>query len=434
MSAPKTGHWHVHDILQHGSKIVMSSSRPMVLNVVTASCTVRALQGQLPYLRDRGFDVVVISSAGKNLEAASVEGVTTIEMPMARDIAVLSDLVTLWCLYRVMRALRPTITNVGTPKAGLLGGIAAWLSGVPCRFFTLRGLRFETTKGLMRWILVGADHLSCRLAHRVVCVSKSLRDKALASGLTSPEKAVVLGSGSSNGVDVSHFETTPLMTGRAPELRSKLGIPSLAPVVGFVGRLTRDKGIPELVKAFLQLSHQFPDLRLLLLGLFEDEDPLPGEIRKCLQEHRHVILAGLIDDPAPYYAAMDVLVLPSHREGLPNVVLEANAAGIPVAAARATGTVDVVIHGETGLLFPVGDGAGLAEAVRMLLTDKVLAAKLAQGARDRVLREFRQEQVWEALSQEYLRFLRTRGLPLPMTHRQKGAVERPFGNITSETY
>jgi glycosyltransferase involved in cell wall biosynthesis len=382
------------------------------------------MQGQLPYLRDRGFDVVVISSAGKHLDrAAGVEGVTTIQMPMARKIAALSDLVTLWRLYRVMRVLRPTITNVGTPKAGLLGGIAAWLSGVPCRFYTLRGLRFETTKGLMRWILVGADHWSCRLAHRVVCVSKSLRDKAIASRLTSCERAVVFGSGSSNGVDVSHFEPTPHKARRAGELQSKLGIPPLAPVVGFVGRLTRDKGVPELVKAFLRLSNQFPDLRLLLLGSFEDEDPLPSEIRKCLQEHRHVILPGLIDDPAPYYSLMDVLVLPSHREGFPNVVLEANAAGIPVAAARATGSVDAVIHGETGLLFPVGDVAGLAATVRMLLTDKRLAAKLTHAARDRVLREFRQEQVWEALYHEYLRLLRRRGLPLPAQYRRKGAAD-----------
>jgi glycosyltransferase involved in cell wall biosynthesis len=397
----------------------MSSGRPLVLNVLTSSVTVRALKGQLPYLRDRGFDVVVISSAGKNLDhAASAEGVTTIEMPIARKILPLSDLVTLWRLFRVMRRLRPTITNVGTPKAGLLGGITAWLSGVPCRVYTLRGLRFETTKGLAKLILVGADYLSCRLAQRVICVSKSLYDKAIASGLTSREKAVVFGSGSSNGVDVSHFEPTPQLTKRAADLRSKLGIPSLAPVVGFIGRLTRDKGVPELLKAFFELSKEFPELRLLLLGLFEDEDPLPSEIRKCLEEHRHVILPGLIDDPAPYYHLMSVFVLPSHREGLPNVILEANAAGIPVAAARATGTIDAVIHGETGLLFPVGDVAGLAEALRRLLTDKALATKLTQGARDRVLREFRQERVWEALSHEYLTLLRTKGLPLPMTHRR----------------
>jgi glycosyltransferase involved in cell wall biosynthesis len=415
-------------MLNDAAKMSARLGRPIVLNVVTSSCTVRAMQGQLEYLRDKGFDVMVISPAGKQLDqAARIEGVRTIELAMTRKIAPLSDLLTLWHLCCIMRTLRPTITNVGTPKAGLLAGLAAWLSRVPCRFYTLRGLRFETTKGLMRRILVAADRLSCRFAHRVICVSKSVRDKAIASGLTSQERAVVFGSGSSNGVDVSHFEPTPEITRRTSELRSELGIPSQARVVGFVGRLTCDKGIPELAEAFLRLSDEFPNLRLLLLGPFEDEDPLPVETRRCLQTHRRVICRGLIDDPAPYYPLMDVLVLPSHREGLPNVVLEAQAAGIPVVAARVTGNVDAVVHGKTGLLFSVGDVAALTEAVARLISDKALAGKLAHAGRDRIKHEFRQEQVWEALHREYLRLLRNRGLPLPMISRRERVADLMVG-------
>jgi len=381
------------------------------------------MQGQLQYLRDNGFDAMVISPAGKQLEqAACIEGVSAIEVPMVRKIAPLSDLVTLWRLWCIMRALRPTITNVGTPKAGLLAGFAAWLSRVPCRFYTLRGLRFETTKGLTRRILVCADRLSCRLAHRVICVSKSVRDKAIASGLAGRERTVVFGSGSSNGVDVSHFEPTPKMTRHAAELRSELGIPWHAPVVGFVGRLTRDKGVPELAEAFLRLSEAFPNLRLLLLGPFEDEDPLPVETRRFLQTHPNVISRGLIDDPAPYYPLMDVLVLPSHREGLPNVLLEAQAAGIPVVAAGATGNVDAVIHGETGLLFPVGDIGALAERVTRLFSDRALANKLALAGQDRIKREFRQVDVWEGLRQEYLGLLQMRGLPSPVNSISKASA------------
>lgn len=390
-------------------------SRPGVLNVVTSSLTVRLMQGQLQYLRDKGFDVTVVSPAGKHLDqVAGIEGVRVIEMPMSRRISPLSDLKALWHLWRIMRALRPVVTNVGTPKAGLLGGIAAWLNRVPCRFYTLRGLRFETTKGLMRRILVCAERLACVFAHRVICVSQSLRDKAIDSGLTRSERTVVFGSGSSNGVDASRFAPTPETVKRAAALRCELGIPSLAPVVGFAGRLTRDKGIPELVEAFLQLGEQFPDLRLLLLGRFEDEDPLPVETRRCLETHRHVILAGSIEDTALYYALMNVLVLPSHREGLSNVVLEAQAAGVPVVAARATGAEDAVVDGETGLLFPVGDVAALAKAVAKLISDRALARKLGHAGQERVKREFRQEQIWEALCQEYLSVLQTKDLPLPV--------------------
>jgi glycosyltransferase involved in cell wall biosynthesis len=167
------------------------------------------------------------------------------------------------------------------------------------------------------------------------------------------------------------------------------------------------------MEAFLQLIHFFPDLRLLLVGRFENEDPLPRETRQSLEAHPAVIYAGAVEEMALYYAVMDVLVLPSHREGLPNVVLEAQAAGKPVVAARATGIVDVVVDGETGLLFPIGDVAALVEAIARVARDKDLASKLGRAGQERVKREFRQEQVWGALYQEYLKPLQTRNLPLP---------------------
>jgi glycosyltransferase involved in cell wall biosynthesis len=302
---------------------------------------------------------------------------------------------------------------VGTPKAGLLGGFAAWLNRVPCRLYTLHGLRFETTKGLRRRLLVYAERLACRFAHRVICVSQSVRDKAIASGLTRQERTVVFGSGSCNGVDASRFAATPEMMRRAAALRRRLGIPARAPVVLFVGRLTCDKGIPELTEGFLRLVKQFPDLRLLIVGCFEDEDQLPDDIRRCLETHSHVIFVGAVQNTAPYYAIADVLALPSHREGLPTVVLEAQAAGKPVVGAAATGIVDVVADGETGLLFPVGDAAALAKALARLITDKALTAKLGRAGQERIKREFRQEQIWEALYREYLQLLEERELPLP---------------------
>jgi len=398
--------------MRDNTNTTANSIRPTLLNVVSSPLMVRLLQGQLQYLEGKGFNVVIISPAGKQLdEMARSEGVRAIELTMARKIAPLSDLVSLFRLCRITRAIRPLVTNVSTPKAGLLGGFAAWVNRVPCRYYTLRGLRFETTTGLKRRLLVLAERLACCFAHRVICVSKSVRESAIASGLTSPERAVVFGSGSSNGVDASRFAPTPKVMKRAAMLRSKFGILPRTPVVGFVGRLTRDKGIPELTEAFLRLGSQFPGLRLLLLGPFEDEDPLPAKTRRCLETHGNVILAGLVEDTAACYALMDVFVLPSHREGLPNAVLEAQAAGIPVVAARATGVVDAVVDGETGLLFPVGDAMALADAVARLLGDKALASKLGHAAKERIKREFRQEQIWKALYQEYVRFLQIKELP-----------------------
>jgi len=388
-------------------------ARPRLVIAVNSAIAVGFLQGQLEFFQDRGLDVTVLCPERRKdeWEVARPHEVPIIEVPMEREIAPIQDLVSFWRLWRIMRVLRPTLTNVGTPKAGLLGGLSAWLNRVPCRFYTLHGLRFETTKGLRRKLLIYAERLACRLAHRVVCVSQSVREKAIASGLTNQERTVVFGAGSCNGVDASRFAATPEMMRRAADLRRQLGIPVPAPVVLFVGRLTCDKGIPELMKAFLHLSSQFPELRLLLVGCFEDGDPLPVETRKSLETHSRVIFAGAARDTAPYYAMADVLVLPSHREGLPTVVLEAQAAGKPVVGASATGIVDLVTEGETGLLFPVGDVTALAKALAKLISDKGLATKLGLAGQEQVQRDFRQEQIWQALHREYLEVLQWKESP-----------------------
>src|SRR5258707_7094371 len=374
-------------------------ARPRLVIAVNSAIAVGFLQGQLQFFRDKGFDVTVLCPERRKdeWEVARAEGIPTIEVPMEREIAPFRDLASLWRLWRIMRRLRPTITNVGTPKAGLLGGFAAWWNRVPCRFYTLHGLRFETAKGLRRRLLIFAERLACRFAHRVICVSHSVREKAIAYGLIDRDQALILGAGSCNGVDVACYVPTPDRIRRAAELRESFKIPDGAPVILFVGRFTSDKGISELTRAFLLLEKQFPEMRLLLVGSFEDGDPLPQEIRNRLETHERVILSGPVSDPAPYYAISDVLVLPSHREGLPTVVLEAHAAGKAVIGASVTGIVDLVVHGQTGLLFPVGSVSALADAIAMLVTNKKLAAKLGQAGQAQVMRDFRHDDIWDGM-------------------------------------
>lgn len=383
------------------------SNRPRLVIAVNSSIALGFLQGQPEYFQNSGFDVTVLRPEKRSgeWEVPRPDGVRVLEVPMEREISPVRDIRSICHLWGILRTLRPTVTNVGTPKAGLLGGFAAWLNRVPCRFYTLHGLRFETTTGLRRKLLILAERLACRFAHRVVCVSHSVREKAIASGLVDRERALIFGAGSCNGVDVARFAPTQQRIWRAAELRRQFGIPADAPVALFVGRLTTDKGIAELVEAFLQLENRIPNLRLLLVGSFEDGDPLPEDIRKRLETHDRVILAGPVNDTAPYYAMADVLVLPSHREGLPTVVLEAHAAGKPVIGAAATGIVDLLVDGETGLLFPVGDVSSLANAIARLIEDKALARKLADAGRDQVKRKFRQELIWAALRREYLKVL-----------------------------
>jgi len=327
---------------------------------------------------------------------------------MEREISPFKDLLSLVRLYTILRRLRPAIVNAGTPKAGLLGMIAACAAGVPARVYVLHGLRLETTSGLKRLVLGVAERCAATLAHSVICCSESLRHLYVTLGLTTEAKARVLGEGSANGVDIDEFTVTPERRDRAREWRARFGIPDGAPVVGFVGRLTRDKGVPELVDAFNQILPRFPNARLLMVGDFEQGDPVPECYVKQLRSHPRVIITGYVSDPALYYPIMDILALPSHREGLGIAVLEAAVAEIPAVAFRVTGSVDAVSNGVTGTLVPFGDVDAFARAAQRYLSDDTLRREHGQAGRERVMRHFCPEMIWEALAEEYARLLKSR--------------------------
>jgi glycosyltransferase involved in cell wall biosynthesis len=373
------------------------------------------MRGQLCFLREAGFDVTVVTAPGPELDDTGVrENVRVIGIPMVREMAPLQDLLSLWRLWRAIRRLRPDVINAGTPKAGLLMGIAAWLSRVPCRIYTLHGLRLETTRGLERKILWFCELLACACAHRVISVSESLRQEAVRIGIVRVDRIKVLASGSCNGVDVTRFAPCEKLSDRAAALRRKWNIPRDSRVLGFVGRFTRDKGIAELIKAYDILRLGFPELRLLLVGDFESGDPISPDLRHRVETDPRIIRPGFVRDIEAYYHLMSILVLPTYREGLGNAILEAHAAGKPAVATRATGVVDAIVDGATGLMVPVGDSEALAEACACLLSDPDLAAAMGRAGRERVLREFRQEAVWKALLQEYLELLSEKGLPLAL--------------------
>ncbi|MGH9492099.1 MAG: glycosyltransferase family 4 protein, partial [Terriglobales bacterium] len=346
------------------------AGRPRVLHAVTASVSLGLMRGQLRYLREAGFEVAAVSAPGEQLEALrEAEGVPGFDVPMERGVALLVDPVSLWKLWQLMRRFRPLMTNVGTTKAGLLAGLAARWADVPCRVYTLRGLRFETATGFKRRVMKLLEKIACDSAHLVICVSESVRRNAVEQGLVDAKRALVLGHGSSNGVDAARFAPSEERRRQAQALRGQLGIPHDAPVIGFVGRINRDKGIPELVRAFARLRLSHPAVRLLLLGDFESLDPMPHDTRGMLDTDDHILCPGHVQDIAPYYHLMDVVCLPSHREGFPNVVLEAQAAARPVVATGVTGCSDAIEHGVTGLLVPPNDLNALTDALERMLTD-----------------------------------------------------------------
>ncbi|HZR58093.1 MAG TPA: sugar transferase [Terriglobales bacterium] len=368
------------------SKILFAVTSPLACTFYNA--------GLLKYLRTAGFEPTLLSSPGANLITVSQhEGAHSIAVPMEREIAPLQDLVSLWRLYRTIRSVRPTIVDASTPKAGLLTGIAAWLARVRCRVYTLRGLRLETATGLKRAVLWAAEWIACACSDRVVCVSPSLRERTIGLKLVSPNKVTVLGKGS-GGVDVHRFTPDNRNSETTDILRKRLCIPRDAPVIGFVGRFVKDKGIRQLVEAAQEIRKSRPELRLLLVGDFEQGDPVEPAIRRFIETAPEVTRPGFVADTAPYYGLMDVLVLPTYREGFPGVPLEAQASGVPVVTTMATGARDSVIDGETGILVPVGDAKALAAAIDRLLTDTQLRESMGRAGRMRMQQDFRPEVIW----------------------------------------
>jgi glycosyltransferase involved in cell wall biosynthesis len=382
----------------------LSNKSHSIVVGVTSSHTCVVLRGRLRALREAGFQVTLVASPGELLDStAASEGVESITISMQRQIAPIADLVSLFRLWRLMRRLKPDMVEFSTPKAGLLGTMAAWLCGVPRRVYMLRGLKLETTTGFKRRILLWAERLAAAGAHVVLCNSNSLRTEALALGVAPAAKLLLLGDGSSNGVDMDRYSPG------ASNVRERYGLPQDAHVVGFVGRLTRDKGLPELIEAFDAILRAEPMAHLLLVGWYDaSEDSLDDDVRGRIESHSRIHITGFVNGTAPFYRAMDVMVLPTWREGFPNVVLEAAATGIPVVTKQSTGSRDSVVPEVTGLLIPPGYPEAISEAVLKLLRDPERRKRMGHAARAWVLEHFIDEQVLGRTANYYKSLL-----PLP---------------------
>lgn len=375
--------------------------RPRILLGVTADLSLTLMRGFPEYLQNRGWDVHVVCAPGPALRAlGTVPGLTVHPLEMARQPSPGQDLRSLIAWVRLLRRVRPDVISVGTPKAGLLGGIAGFLTRVPRRVYLLRGLRLETSAGLQRRIFSMLERVSMGAAHEVVSVSDSLRRRVIELGLVRGSKVRVLGHGSSNGVDVSAFAPAAFGPDEIAELSAELGIVSNVPVIGFVGRLSTDKGLKVLAEARQILTDRGVDHQLLVVGGIDEgeDESLLDTIRSA---GREMIGTGHVNDTRRYFQLMDILCLPTYREGFPNVVLESAAAGVPTVTTDATGAIDSVVAGTTGLIVAVGSALELADALETLIRDASLRTLMGAAALRHVSENFMRADVWDRTSAYY---------------------------------
>jgi glycosyltransferase involved in cell wall biosynthesis len=386
-----------------------------LVHVFTVGDSLMFVRGQVGWMRERGIETSVVTSPGPLLdEFAAREGVPAAGVEMPRSVTPLRDLGALRRLVAVLRRVRPHIVHAHTPKGGLLGMAAARLAGVPVRVYHMRGLPMLSATGARRRLLRATERASCALAQRVICVSRSVRDVAVAEGIVPAGKVRVLLGGSGNGVDArGRFDGDADGAEARAALRAELGIPADAFVVGFVGRLVADKGVVELAEAWARVREALPGAHLLAVGPWEPQDPVPGAVRERLEADPRAHLPGRRPDVPALYRAMDVVALPTYREGFPNVLLEAAAMRLPAVATAVPGCVDALVDGVTGTLVPARDAGALADALLRYARDPELARRHGAQGRERVLREFAQERLWEELLAEYRALLDRAGQALP---------------------
>jgi len=333
-----------------------------VLHIVSVSFSLRYFVGnQFHYFKEKGYEFHVACSDSPEFIALSREfSFTPFPVPILRSINPLQDIKSIYTLYRYIRREQFDIVIAHSPKGGLIGILAAYLARVPKRVFFRHGLVFETVTGLKKHLLINIERLIGFCATSIVNVSPSITRVSDRLHLNASSKNRLLGKGTCNGIDITKF-------------KPRSGYKDTTVItIGFVGRLSKDKGLIDLIDAWKLLCKEYKAIQLLLVGPMDERDPLPHSTLKQLQIDPTIEYVGGVDDTALYYNKMDIFVLPSYREGFPTVTLEASASGLPVVTTKVTGCIDSIVENVTGI-FAENNAYSLYEKIKIYIEDQEMA-------------------------------------------------------------
>lgn len=355
------------------------------------------LKGQLKYL-SKHFNITAVSSPGELLDkVAERENISVVGIKIKREISIFNDLISLCKLYLLFKKEKPDLVHSFTPKSSLLSMLAAWMAKVPHRYYSVTGLRFEGCTGMLRWVLVNMERVSCYFATNVIPEGNGVKEKLIQNAITKKPLHIIL-NGSINGIDLHYFSKNNYNK----NYRKSLNINDNDIVFCFIGRLVGDKGINELVQVFHCLNYNHPNSKLLLVGPFENNlDPLRQETYQLLNSNKSILQTGFQEDVRPYLNSSDIFVFPSYREGFPNVVLQAGAMELPCIVTDINGCNEIVKNGINGIIIPSKNTEALHEAMTELLLNSNKRSRMSAVARNMVETRFDQKLLWEALLSEY---------------------------------
>ena len=368
-----------------------------ILIAISDSFCANFIKGQGRYLKEQGHEVVIVSGPGIEVDRLEeTEKVRVIRVNFAREISPFKDLLALKEVVKIIRIEKPDVINAGNPKTGFLFSLAHVLFPKIPLIFTLRGVRSDTLFGIKKRIVKFTEYLSCNLADKVIAISPSLRDHAINIKIAKKDKCVVLSKGSSNGIDLNHYSLNSNIEESASTLLTEYELDESVFKLLFVGRLTKDKGVEELIDAFDKCIELGANMKLILVGPIEMQDPLQEDYYTKLKDNKDILYLGKQLDVRPLYALADSLVLYSYREGFGNVVIESASFGVPTIVADIPGLRDTTVHMETGLVIRPRSVESLTEALMYLYKNRSQAKIMGEKGKDRIHAFFANEIVWSA--------------------------------------
>lgn len=362
----------------------------------------KLLSGQMRFM-SAYYDVIAVSAEKEHLEKIGIkENVKTFHLEMTRKITPVSDLKALLRLYLYLRKEKPAIVHSHTPKAGLIGMMAARLAGVPYRLHTVAGLPLLETVGFKRKLLDFVEKITYACATKIYPNSKGLADIILENNYCKKQKIKVIANGSSNGIDTDFFDPNLFTEEQKTVVRNELKIADSDFVFVFVGRLVKDKGLNEMVKAFEALQQKYNHAKLLLVGDYENDlDPLSPESVAVINTNNAIISVGFQYDVRPYFAVSNALVFPSYREGFPNVVMQAGAMNLPSIVSDINGCNEIIEEGINGVIIPPKNSNAILDAMSSFMEDSHFYQQLQANSRIMITSRYDQQVVWKAILKEY---------------------------------